>query len=211
MSVDIQNNNYNDSDEKLCIKQFEINENEKTNQELFHYVLQILIERYNALGHEKSKEEGIYYLKDKLLLSSNITEEYIQGYKQYKELFIDLMTKSGNYYPKYDPEKPKKKTISSKNGYDNRWEIQSNYSNNSSKNQSSKNGKYMQNFKTYYESRMNKEKEVIYNLNHFCSYFNGMFFESLVAETFFSLIDKDYDSKSNQKKVTLFFTANNIL
>ena len=178
MSVDIQGNNYNDSDEKLYIKQFEINGNEKTNQELFHYVLKLLIDRYNALGHEKSKEEGIYYLKDKHLLLSNIIEEYIQGYKQYKELFTDLMTKSGNFYPKYDPKKPKKKAISTKNGYDNKWEIHSNYFNNSSKNNSAKNAKFIQNFKTYYESRINKEKEVIYNLNHFCSYFNGMFFES---------------------------------
>ena len=114
------------------------------------------------------------------------------------------MTKSGNFYPKYDPKKPKKKAISTKNGYDNKWEIHSNYFNNSSKNKSAKNAKFIQNFKTYYESRINKEKEVIYNLNHFCSYFNGMFFESLAAETFFSLIDKDYDSKSNQKKLLYF-------
>ena len=34
MSANIQGNKYNDSDEKLCIKQFEIDSDKKTNQEL---------------------------------------------------------------------------------------------------------------------------------------------------------------------------------
>ena len=113
------------------------------------------------------------------------------------------MTGSGRYYPKFDPNK---KTTSTKNGNDNGWEIKSNSSNNSFKNKSCKSGKSRQNFYTYYYSRNDTDREIIYNLNHFCSYFNGMFFESLAAETFFSLIDKDYDSKSNQKKLLYFLS-----
>ena len=201
MSDVILGNKYNDSEEKLVITDFEMGIKGNENQELFYYILSDLIAKYNEIGHEKSKKEGIYYMKDKHILLANISEEYIHNYKQFKELFKQLMTGSGRYYPKFDPNK---KTTSTKNGNDNGWEIKSNSSNNSFKNKSCKSGKSRQNFYTYYYSRNDTDREIIYNLNHFCSYFNGMFFESLAAETFFSLIDKDYDSKSNQKKLLYF-------
>ena len=50
-------------------------------------------------------------MKDKHILLANISEEYIHNYKQFKELFKQLMTGSGRYYPKFDPNK---KTTSTK-------------------------------------------------------------------------------------------------
>ena len=100
------------------------------------------------------------------------------------------MTRKENYYPKIYHDKTRKKAISTKNGCNNRCENISNNSDNSYKNKSAKNGKSGNNYSYYYPSRDIKEKGVIYNLNHFCSYFKGMFFESLAAETFLSLIDK---------------------
>jgi len=190
----------------LDIDQFELNyyKNKKT-QELFHYALDSLIRKYNELGEQNSKKEGIYFMKDKHILLANLTEESILGYFKYKDLFEGLMAGKSKFFPEYDKDLDRRSHKSFSINYNNKIQpciscksdiniIINNLSINSL--QLSKN-KIIENEYNY------KDTKIKYNLNRFSSYFNGLFFESITAEEFFNLIDnKYYDQNSNKKAIS---------
>ena len=194
--------------EELDVNQFVIGDQKhKNTQQLFLYVLKSFIEKYNNLSEEKIKEEGIFYLEDEKVLLGSITEELVQNYKTYKELFNGLMTGNSGLFREYDPildndnykalsETKYKKRIyyynywfvdSCKKFYENKTVISAE----------------MLDFNIYY----NKIKKIEYDLNHFAFYFNGMYFEHIATETLFKLIsdncDKEYINKNNNKIISL--------
>ena len=60
---------------ELNITQFELDDKDnKKSQELFHYVLSQIIDEYNKLDKKQREEKGIYYMKDRHILLSNINE-----------------------------------------------------------------------------------------------------------------------------------------
>ena len=209
-----------DPNEKLDINQFELNAPKKSNtQKLFHHVLGTIINKYNKLGKEESKKEGIYYLKEKRILLANFGEEYIENYLKYNELFKGLMSREPNFFPLYDSSKGSNWSVSDKkikynetrtyysNNSRNNGKNRSNYSNSNDNNNNKMSNRSLL-FKNYYKKynkeEADKHKEFLYYLNKFSSYFNGMFFESVATETFLSIIDKNYSSEDSQKNIISF-------
>ena len=203
---DFDINEITDPKEQLNISQFELGDdkNSKT-QKLFYFVLYNLIEKYNRLGKRDSEKEGIYYLNGDNILLANLTDELVQGYLKYKELFKGLMSGEASYYPKYDPNKRSNKAFSYNNDC---YEIRTCYSNNSGN--SGKNKYYYTDIsykkmkKKYFNSKQKKdekEDKIMYQFNQFANYFNGMYFESIATETFFNLIYKKYTEEDGKKMI----------
>ena len=104
-----ERNKIKDEKEILDITQFELNDqkNKKT-QELFHYVLSSSISKYNRFGNRESQSQGIYYIKEKRVLLVNLTEEVVQSYIQYKDLFDGLMSGKTKFFREFEPKKDNK-------------------------------------------------------------------------------------------------------
>ena len=184
----------NGQKDKLHIEQFELNDEKRKNtQILFHSVLDSVIRKYNSLKKQEREEAGIYYMKNKDILLVTINEEYIYQFLEYEKLFRNLMSKDKPlFFPKFDPKKASQYSISNKD--DNRSNVSKgsqrshnthdNFQNRAKIDKYEKKGKY-------YKNKPLKDKEIIYYLKQFSSYFNGMFFESLALETFLNLIYKN--------------------
>lgn len=168
------------------------NKNEKQNQIFFHFVLSDLIDKYNKLSIDERKKEGIYYIP-KYAFIANIKEETVEYYSRYNELFEDLMKGKTNFYKPYKDTNSInsykcKSLLSYNNNNSNKYRFSNNkrdhFSNNFGKAYSS-NSQMNDNKAEEYED---KNKKILYNLNHFSYYFNGIFFENIAIKSVFKAI-----------------------
>ena len=201
-------------EDELNLNQFVLNdEKNRDNQVLFHGVLKIMIDKYNTLSEEQRREEGIFYLKHSNILLGSITEEIIQSYYEYKELFDGLMARKARFFREYYPklDKNSNKAFSENNNRYNR----NNRNNNANtllnilseyvggRDNLTCNNQQLLHCEDY-EDHRNKQKKIKYNLEHFSLYFNGMYFESIALEIFFKLIEDKYDRVDSDKKLISF-------
>ena len=222
-------------DDELKLEQFVLNdEKNRNNQVIFHEVLRILIDKYNTLSEEKRRAEGIFYLKHSKILLGNITEEVVQSFYNYKELFDGLVSGKARFFREYEPklDNDSYKAFSDNHGYNIRYGYYKNDKNNRNNYALSDNFsecdqkhdyftckkkqfKYNE-YNEHNETRQNKQKKIIYNLNHFSLYFNGMYFEKISVEVFFKLIKEKIDTTDSNKKYIsflpriIFFNKNSV-
>ena len=190
-------------DDKLNPKQFILNEKDnKKKQELFHSVLKALVEKYNTVNEEERRKEGIFYLKNYNILLGSINKEVVQSYYNYKTLFDGLMTGKSMFFREYDSQvdNNSNKAFSENNArkkedfflimseFKEKWDYLTN-----------------NNFDlSDYKERILMKKKLVHNLRYFSFYFNGMYFESIALETFFKLIDDEYDNVNNNSELISF-------
>ena len=187
----------------LHIRQFEL---DRATQALFHYVLDSLIIKYNKMGEEKCKKEGIYYLKDKHLLLANLTEELVQGFYNYQDLYNGLMAGQSRFFPEYDKELDKRSHKNFLNNYNDKVYpcISCKSDTKIFANNLSINGLKLPK-STISDNKINyDDAKIEYNLNKFSKYFNGMYFESVATEIFFDLINYNYNDINNNKTAISF-------
>ena len=191
----------------LNIRQFELDLNKnRATQALFHYVLDSLIIKYNKMGEEKCKIEGIYYLKDKHLLLANLTEELVQGFYKYQDLYNGLMAGQSRFFPEYDKELDKRSHKNFLNNYNDKIYpcISCKSDTKIFANNLSINGLKLPK-STISDNKINyDDAKIEYNLNKFSKYFNGMYFESVATEIFFDLINYNYNDINNNKTAISF-------
>ena len=188
----------------LELDQFILRQEDNNNtQELFLQVLKDSIIKYNSLTEEKRREKGIFYMKNYRILLANIDEEVVRNFYNYKNLFDGLMAGKTMFFKEYDAN-------------------DDNYSNKAlSENNEKKEDNFLSSILSDYVRKCeylttkgnnpsnfnrqeNKRKRLIYNLNHFSFYFNGMYFESIALETFFKLIDDEYYEVNNKSRLISF-------
>ena len=196
----IDRNEIKDEKEILDITQFELNDqkNKKT-QELFHYVLGSFISKYNQLGDSESKSQGIYYMKERHILLVNLTEEMVQSYIQYKDLFDGLMSGKTRFFREFEPNRDNRSIRAY--SYNPGYKVRSHFSNGSYGNNKRKG-----NYSTANNIKIKSDEnaKIKYNLNQFSYYFNGMFFESRASGTLFKLIDQNYGNEDNDSECLSF-------
>ena len=202
-----QNENKNEikvENDKLELNQFILSEGNNNNtQELFLEVLKDSIIKYNSLTEEKRREKGIFYMKNYRILLANIDEEVVRTFYNYKKLFDGLMAGKTMFFKEYDPN-------------------DDNYSNKAlSENNEKKEDNFLSSILSDYVRKCeylttkgnnpsnfnrqeNKRKRLIYNLNHFSFYFNGMYFESIALERFLKLIDDENYEINNKRRLISF-------
>ena len=120
-------------DDELKLEKFVLNdEKNRNNQVILHEVLRILIDKYNTLSEEERRAEGIFYLKHYNILLGSITEEVVQYFYEYKELFDGLVSGKARFFREYDTklDNDSYKAFSDNNGYYRRYGCYINNQNN---------------------------------------------------------------------------------
>ena len=142
-------------------------------------------------------------MKNYSILLANKDEEVVQTFYDYKKLFNGLISGKTMFFREYNPklEYDSNKAFSENNGkkknetlssilceHLRQYDYLTTHKNNPLK----------------CDGCENRRNKPIHNLNHFSFYFNGMYFESMALETFFKIIDDEYDKVNNNSELISF-------
>ena len=201
-----QDKHLNEDINKLNIDDFELNyDTNKNTQALFYFALTKCIDIYNE-DKTKSKDMGIYVIKDRKVMMTSITEEIVDQFIDAKILLKDLISGKTRFYSEYNSDH---KTNSKKNYKNGNRSCNFNLNNKITKkgtksvSSQSNNSNISNKSQPVYMSHKNIEKESLqseeekenlkieYNLKHMSYYFNGLYFEELGTKIIFDLIEQD--------------------
>ena len=183
--------------ERLDIKLFELdNYKNKKCRKFSHFALDSIIDKYNNLGEENSKKEGIYHLKHKNILLTNVAEEIMNNYIDYRVLFDGLIKSENNCFQKFN------------NYLEGRSHKDFSFNNNTLMNshifcksdEKKKVQNILMNNKHFSNNESNcQNQKMKYKLKYPSFSLNGILFEE-EAETFFKFFNEKYDDKNTDKK-----------